>query len=295
MDKGISESYKKAGEIAVKARDFAKTLLKEGALYLEIADKVEQKIFELDGKPAFPVNISVNEIAAHHVPTFDEKLILKLGDLVKIDIGVHVEGFVADTAFSFSIGKSEENEELIKAAEKALDSALKLAKPNVKVCEIGSAIEKEILGFDARPIRNLTGHMVDEFELHAGQNIPNFDNKDETELEEAQVFAIEPFATFGEGFVTEGKPAEVFLLEARGAVRNKEILAFIEEEYVTLPFAKRWLVKKFGAMKTNLALKEAISKGLIHQYNELKEKSGKKVSQAEHTVIVQKNPEIITK
>lgn len=296
MDKETLSRYKKAGEIVVQAKGFAKTLLKEGTLLVDITDKIENKIIELGGRPAFPVNLSVNEIAAHHVPAFGEKITLKVGDLVKVDIGVHVDGFIADTAFSYSIGKSEENEKLIVAANSAVEAALKLAKPGIAVRELGGAVAKEIISGGFQPIRNLTGHMVDEYNLHAGLNVPNYDNGNNTKLEKDMVLAIEPFATIGEGVVVEGKGAEVFKLEKIGMVRTgRDILMHIAEQYKTLPFAKRWLVKKFKLLKTNLLLREAVAKGLLKEYKVLREKTGEKVSQAEHTVIVAEKPIILTR
>jgi len=296
MEKETLDKYKEAGEIASKAKEFAKTLLKEGALLVDIADKIENKIIELGGKPAFPVNLSINEAAAHYVPAFKETTVLKEGDLVKVDIGVHVDGFIADTAFSYSIGKLEENEKLIVAANSAVDAAVKLVKPGIAVNELGIAIAKEITSAGFQPIRNLTGHMVDEYNLHAGLNVPNYNNGNKTKLEEDMVLAIEPFATPGEGLVVEGKSSEVFKLEKLGMVRTgRDILMHIAEEYRTLPFAKRWLVKKFGLLKTNLMLREAVAKGILKEYKVLREKTGEKVSQAEHTVIVAEEPIITTK
>jgi len=296
MEKDIIEKYKKAGKISVEVKEFAKGLLKEGALLVEIADKIENKIKKLGGLPAFPANLSINEIAAHHVPAYEEKTVLKEGDLIKVDIGVHIDGYIADTAFSHSIGKSDENEKLISAANAALKNALEIIKPGIPVRKIGSVISEKIISAGFQPIRNLTGHSINQFELHSGLNIPNYDNGNENKITEGLVIAIEPFATGGEGLVVEGKSAEVYKLEKEGLTRiGRQIIPYIKNEYSTLPFAKRWLVEKFGLMKTTLALKEALTKGLVKEYKVLREKTGAKVSQAEHTVIVLKEPIIITK
>jgi len=296
MDKETLSKYKKAGEISIQAKKLARELLKDGALLVEIADKVEEKIFKLGGRPAFPVNISVNEIAAHYVPAHKESSVLKQGDLVKIDVGVHVDGFIADTAFSYSIGESEENEQLISATNSAVNAAMDFIRPGVPVNEIGRIISGKIMEKGFQPIRNLTGHMVDEYTLHAGLSIPNYDNGDKKIIEEGVVLAVEPFATSGSGIVVEGKNAEVFKLEKTGLLRNgRDILLFIAENYRTLPFAKRWLVREFGLLKTNLMLREAVAKGILKEYKVLREKTGKKVSQAEHTIIVLNNPIIITR
>ncbi|MBI2040555.1 MAG: type II methionyl aminopeptidase [DPANN group archaeon] len=294
-DSKTLENFRKAGKLAAKVRDYAKTLIKTGMLYVELADAVEKKIFELGARPGFPCNISVNSTAAHHVPLEGERLAFADGDLVKIDLGVHVEGAVADTAVSVSIGKDEENEKLIKASEAALAAAIKLATPGRKVSEIGRAVEQAISSFGFRPIKNLSGHLVDIYDLHADLTIPNFDNKSNEILEKGMAIAIEPFATDGDGFIREGDEISVFRLERPASVRNgREILEHIASEYVTLPFAKRWLARKFNPLKVNLFLKEAIAKGMLHPYNVLLEKKGSKVAQTEHTILVSETPEILT-
>lgn len=290
------EKIKLAGKIAAEAREYAKNLVKPGVSYLEIAEKVEQKISVLGGRPAFPFNISINNIAAHHTPVFGEKLVLKEGDVVKLDLGAHIDGHIADTAVSVSVGKSEENQKLIAASEAALNAAIKLAIPGTEVWQIGKAVNEEIERLGFRPIRNLTGHLVEIYDLHAGIAIPNFNNKNKTKLEKGMVVAIEPFATNGSGYIEEAAEVEIYRLEKEGNMRsNRDILNFIITEYRTLPFAKRWLVNKFGAVKTNLALKEMMLRGIIHPYHALVEKDGSKVAQTEHTILLGEKQIITTK
>jgi len=271
-------------------------LAKANALLLEIAEKIDKKISQLGAKPAFPLNISINNVAAHHAPLFGEKLVLKEGDLVKFDIGVHIDGNIADTAVSVSIGSNEENENLIGAAESALAAAIKLATPGTEICKIGAAISKAITDAGFQPIKNLTGHAIDEYELHAGMSIPNFDNKNKTKLEKGMVVAIEPFATDGAGLVNEGSEVQIFKLINSGNIRlGREILEYVASEFDVLPFAKRWLVEKFGAMKTELFLKEALAKNILQPYHILIEDSEAKVAQAEHTILVEDSPVVLTK
>ncbi len=291
-----TKKLEQAGKIASELRDYVKSLAKANTLLIEIAEKVDKKISSLGAKPAFPINISINHVAAHHTPVFNEKLVLKEGDLVKFDIGVHIDGNIADTAVSVSIGKNEENEKLIAAAESALSAAIKLATPGTEICKIGAAVETAIKDAGFLPVKNLTGHAIDEYDLHAGMTIPNFDNKNKTKLEKGMLIAIEPFATDGSGFVNEGNEVEIFKLVNPANIRTgRDILEFVASEFGVLPFAKRWLVKKFGAMKTELFLKEAVSKNILHPYNILLEKNGIKIAQAEHTILVEDKPVILTK
>ena len=278
--------YIKSGEIAAKAREFGKKLCKENTLILEIAEKIEAKMLELGGKPAFPVDVSINHVAAHATPLENDKTKLKKGDLVKLDIGVHVNGAVTDTACTVEVSTNKCNN-LIKASENALNEALKIVKPGVKVREIGKVIHDTIVKAGFSPIRNLSGHGLDKFEIHTKPTIPNYDNNDETKLEKDMIIAIEPFATTGIGEIIEGKPSNVYALIEKKPVRlndARKILDFIEKEYKTLPFAARWLNKKFK--NANFVLRVLEKEGIIKQYSQLPEKAKGNVSQAEHSLIV---------
>jgi len=295
MDKATIEKYKKAGKIARECKKLAKSLVKEGASYLEIAEKIEGKIVKLGGGIAFPVDVSVNEVAAHYSPFHQDKNVLKKGDLVKVDLGVHVDGYVADTEISLSVGKSKENEDLIKAAEEALNAGIKIVKPGVKVSEIGRVIDEAIEKRGFRSIKNLSGHLVDNWVVHAGLTIPNYNTKSDIVLEEGMVIAIEPFATTGSGWVVDSKNSEIYELVAEGNVRqNREILNHIIDNHQTLPFSKRQLVKKFGLLKASFAIRELLQKEIIKEFKVLKERAGGKVSQAEHTILVLDKPVVIT-
>jgi len=290
------ELSKKAGKIVAGALEYGKTLIKEGKLYSDVADAVEEKIAKLGAKPAFPCNISVNNAASHQVPAFGDTNVFKTGDLVKLDVGAHIDGHIADGAITVSVGENPENHKLIEAANAALNAAVALAKPGVEVSKIGKAVSDTIESFGFKPVRNLAGHQIEEFELHAGLSIPNFDSKSKLKLEDGMVIALEPFATTGSGYVSEGSSREIFMLQKISNIRsNREILEHIINEYEELPFAKRWLIRKFGAIKVNLALKEMLSKGILREFPILAEIPGSKVAQAEHTVLVAEKPLILTK
>jgi len=287
------DDWENAGKIAGEALEFGKKLVKAEIPLLDVAEKTEEKIVSLGGKPACPVNISINHIAAHYTPYPDDKSTFKEGDLVKLDIGVHVNGAIGDTACTIDLGN---NKELVKASEEALNEALKMFVPGTKIGEIGKTIQKTIQGYKLTPVTNLSGHQVDIFKLHAGMTIPNYDDGDPNTLEDGQIFAVEPFATNGEGKITDGKPSGVYRIEKIKPVRDvkiRKIIAFIAEEYKELPFAKRWIVKKFP--NANFALTLLENQGIIYQYPQLPEKMKGLVSQAEHTVIVGEKPKITTK
>jgi methionyl aminopeptidase len=289
------KKFEKACAITVEVRKFAENLIKENAKALDIANAIEVKIKQLGAKPAFPVNVSINDIAAHYVPKYNDNLVLKEGDLVKIDFGVHIDGCASDVAFSVSIGESAENEALIETANSALNAALSILEPGLEVCKIGAVIESLAKKKGFHTIKNLTGHGIECYDLHAKPSIPNFDNSDKTKLEPNTIIAIEPFITPGKGLVEECEGGEVYRAIRFAPIRDKAILLHIQKEYNTLPFAKRWLVEKFGVARTTNAIKEALSRGLLYEHKTLREVTRSKVAQAEHTILIANKVAVLTK
>ena len=282
----------KAGEISSEVLEYGKNLIKKDKSVLEIIENVESKIFQLGGKPAFPAQISINEIAAHYSPV-KEDFSIKEQDIVKLDVGVHVNGAIGDNAVT--VGN---NKELIEASREALNEAIKIIQIGTKLKDIGKVIDKTISSYNFKPIKNLTGHSIDLYEQHSGISIPNYDNNDNFKLEKGMLIAIEPFATTGIGMIEEGKDSGIFKLEKIKSVRtqiSKEVLDFIIKEYKTLPFTKRWLLKKFPEFQVNFALNNLEKEGIISQYRQLPEKSKGLVSQAEHTLLIDDQVKILTK
>jgi len=262
-------------------------------LLIEIAEKIESKIIELGGKPAFPTNLSINEIAAHYTPSYDDKT--PASGLLKVDFGVHVDGWIADTALSVDLENSEENKKLIEASEKALEDALNTAKKGISANEIGGKIQSAIESFGFKPIINLTGHQIEQYTLHAGLAIPNIGDK-RTEIIDDGLYAIEPFATNGSGKIYDGKNSGIYSVIELKNIRSqsaREILDYISEKYQTLPFCSRWLVKKFGT-KAMIALKQLEENGNIHQYPQLIEIEKGIVAQSEHTILIDGKNKIVT-
>jgi len=283
--------YKKAGEIAKEVLEEGLKKIKPGVKLLEVAEFVEARIIEKGGKPAFPCNISVNEIAAHYSPTAWDEGTFEKGDLVKLDIGVHVNGYIADVAKSIDLGNKRENKKLIEASEEALKNAIDMIKPGVKTSEIGETIEETIKGFGFVPVSNLTGHQLQRWRLHGGMFIPNVKIRGGEEIKEGDVIAIEPFATNGFGRVVDQSEAIIFRYLQDRPLRMKEarvILQYAKENFNTLPFAERWVANLVPRFKLSQALRQLIYSKAIHAYHILREKNKGIVSQAEHTVIVTK-------
>ena|SRR3989344_3375646 len=289
------KEYKEAGRIAAEALLFGKKLVKEDVLINDVVRKIEQFITDNNAKCAFPVSIALNNVAAHKYYGVENSDRFFEGDLVKLDVGVHVRGFIADNAITINV-KDDRDLELIRASKEALREALNLMTPGRKICEVGKAVEEVIVGYGFNPIRNLSGHEVEKYLLHAGLTIPNFDNGDQTELEEGQVFAVEPFSTTGIGKVYSAGDSGIYRIQELKSIRlGREVLKYIYENYRELPFTKDWLKGSFDEFKLNSGFRFLLQQDVLHKYSILSEKENKRVSQSEHTVVVMDKPIVLTK
>ena len=296
MNEDELKYYEKAGEISHKAKMEGKRLVKPGASALEVAEKLEKMIFDLGAKPAFPVNLSVNEEAAHYTPGVGDERVFTESDVVKIDVGAHVNGFIGDTALTVDL--SGENSELVAASADGLEAALSVVRAGADLKDVGSAVEKAIKAHGFKPIENLTGHSLKKFRLHAGLSIPSISVPYSKKLSEGDVIAIEPFASAGSGKVNDGPVAEIFSLISKKPVRMREarrIRDFVLREYNMLPFAERWIAKQARSkLMLDSAMKELVLSGCFRQYPVLRD-SGL-VSQKEVTVLIEKDScRILTK
>jgi methionyl aminopeptidase len=285
----VLEKYRKAGKILSEVRAEAAKKVVEGASLLSVAEFAENLIREKGGEPAFPVNISRNDEAAHSTPSFNDTAVFGK-DIVKLDIGVHIDGYIADTAVTVDLSG---NPELVKAAEKALSDAIAIIHAGVNTTEIGGAIEDAITSFGYKPIINLTGHGLEQYIQHAPPAIPNKRMPHGITIEDGDIIAIEPFATNGAGKIHDAGNAEIYHIVSEKPVRHPSARALLQkiETYKTLPFAKRWLGENI-----DFAMVQLVKANIIRPYPILKEVKGGLISQAEHTVIVtQDGCEVITK
>lgn len=293
MEKDVENKYLQAGKIASQVREESRTHVKEGMLLVELAGKIESRIIELGGGIAFPANLSLNEIAAHYTPSKNDETRIPKGAVLKIDIGVHVDGYVADTAYTVSF--DSRHDRLVESSRAALEEALKLCKPGVSISKISSVIEETIKSRGFIPVSNLTGHGLEKYFLHASPQIPNVKFTGGTKLKEGQVIAIEPFATNGEGRVKDSEPALIYMLLEKKPVRNidaRKVISFAEQ-FNGLPFAERWIPID-SLFRTRIAMKELRERGVLYEYPPLKEIGNGVVSQHEHTIIVKDEPVVTT-
>lgn len=298
MEADELEMFERAGAITWKVLQKGKELVKPGVPMLEVAEAVERMIEEEGGKPAFPVNVSRNEQAAHYTPYFGEETVFGEKDVVKLDAGVHVDGYAGDSAVTIDL--SGEHGKMLEAAQASLEAAVSAIRPGKKANEIGAVIEEVVRKAGFKPIDNLTGHRIERYTLHAGGEIPNIAKGSASEIEEGQIYAVEPFVTDGAGSVEEGDLVEIFSLDAKVPVRMREsrrMMDYALKNYGTLPFAERWLRKDFPSrILMQTALKELVMMGAFRQYPVLNEINKGIVAQAEYTILIEKDgARILTK
>ncbi len=284
------EKYRQAGKIASQVRDEIAPTIKVGARAYDLCEASEARILELGGGVAFPTNISINEVAAHYSSPENDATVIKEGDIVKLDVGVHIDGYIADTALTICF--NPELEKLVEASREALNKALELVKPKANSKDLGKIIEDTIRGYGYRPIRDLSGHQLDEYVLHGPKTLPNIAVPHGVNLEEGEVFALETFASTGTGSVHDTGQYHIFSLQpVRIPLRNqgaRDIVRLVAREFKSLPFSRRYLSKHIPKLSLALGLRELTTKGVFRQYSVLADTKGSFVSQAEHTFLVTK-------
>ena len=285
-DEGL-EKTREAGKIAARCREWAREAIQPGVQLRYVLETIESMIREDGAQPAFPAQTSRNECAAHYCSSPDDEMVYEEGDVVKVDMGVHVDGWIADTACTVDLSSSGRNTDLVAASADALAAAIALVEPGRPVSEIGAAVERTITKAGFQPVRNLTGHGLDRWKVHCAPQIPNYGERGGGVLAESTVIAIEPFACTGRGFIHEAGRAEVFMLmrpprKAKGI--DKTVLKAMQA-WNGLPIARRY----FNDLERD-AVEDTISKlarqGSLVRYPPLVEQSGVLVAQTEHTMFI---------
>lgn len=292
MDESKINKIVEVGKASSEAIRKAASQVKPGVKYIDVAQAAERHMKELGFGMAFPINISVNNIAAHYTPTLGDESVFTSNDLVKIDFGAEKDGLLGDGALTVDLSGS--HAKMIEAAELALDNAIATVKAGIEIREIGRVIEETVQKAGFKTIMNLGGHAIEENELHAGDFIPNYDNGDTDTLVEGSLVAIEPFVTTqkGRGLVKDNGVYEIYTYLADTGVRSgaaRAVLGEIKEKYSKNPFAARWLAAaggtKFGLYS---GLSELVRAGCIEPNPVLVESGNGIVAQAEVELIVEK-------
>jgi methionyl aminopeptidase len=294
----FNDSYEKAGKIASHVRENARKKNYVGTTVSHICQSIESEISKLGGAPAFPVNVSLNEVAAHYTAEPNDPIEVKDTDVLKIDIGVQIEGYIADTAVTISY--DNKYDALVRVAELALSEAIKRANAESKASDIGAVIENTILKMGYKPIKNLSGHSLERYTIHAGKSIPNIKTIGPSfKLAANQAYAIEPFATTkdGDGIVYEGKVRNIFSIASRKPSKHQEADLFLDQlwaRFRTLPFAIRWITEYYEETKARMLTEILLRRRNLHAYPILVEGKGKIVTQAEHTLIPLESSNFVT-
>jgi len=282
------EDYLKAGKIAGEVRENVRKKNWVGSTLAEICEYVESEIIKRGAKCAFPVNTSLNEVAAHYTAEPNDPKTVSDSDLIKIDLGAQINGYIADTAVT--VNYDPQYDSLVQAAENALQTAMSMIKVGVKSKDVGRKIQNTIMDMGFKPIANLSGHSLDQYTIHAGKTVPNMWSIGSIDYSEDVAYACEPFVTTKNalGFVRNGKIKNIFALVSRKKTKDEEadrLTDYIWNNFNMLPFALRWLLKEWEEKEARRLLEILVKKKVVHAYAILVEANGKTVAQAEHTFI----------
>lgn len=282
------ENWRKAGIVAKEALDIARPMVKPGTAVIDIVEAVESHIRNNSSGPSFPCNVAINHVAAHYTSPLNDETVIREGDLVTVDCGAHIDGCISDTAFTIAL--NSDHEALVKASEDATKVAIKMMRPGAKLNTIGALIEDTIKSAGFNPVRQLSGHQLKEYELHAEKQVPCVSGKSEVLIEEGEVYAVETFASTGSGNVSDlPNPLIYQLLPIRVPVRfkgTKQFLGIARKHYKEFPFAERWLAQEMKHATLKMAIRELQQNGALVAHHILAEEKDEFVSQSEHTVII---------
>jgi len=283
------EKFRLSGKVLCKAREELKGYVKENMQVIDVCEKAETLIREKGGIPAFPCNVSINEVAAHYTSPPEDKSVIPTGSTVKIDMGVQIDGYVTDTAFTVSFNTEGKN--MTTAAEHALKAVIEKIHNNMSIGRIGGIIETAIKNHGFKPISNLTGHSVGRYLIHAGTSIPNVATVSTNKVHTGEVFAVEPFVTQPDAIarVDDSPQNTIFRLVRAKSVKTvyaKQMLKHIETNFRTLPFAERWLIGVVPQSQHVEAFRELLKQRIVTSYPVFIEASKKPVAQAEHTLLI---------
>lgn len=297
MDEHEVECYKKAGVIASEIREYFRGYIKRGMLLYDIAVKVDEMIKERGAEPAFPLGLSIDKIAAHFTPTSTDTEVAE--GLLKFDIGVCINGYIADTAMTLDLTKDNRHKDLVELGEKVMNNIIKNIKPCTKISAVGEVVEGTVdeynEGVDQKVsiVRGLSGHQLAQHTIHAGLTISNYRNSSNKTFSN-MAMAIEPFLTTGNGVIYEGRGGGIYIVKNEEKPRDSEsrkVLEYIQENYKTRPFCARWL-EAAGFKKLKFILSSLERRGIIYHYPVLIERTGQPVSQIENTFVTPNDEEV---
>ncbi|GBF94970.1 methionine aminopeptidase 2B [Raphidocelis subcapitata] len=293
---------RQAAEVHRQVRAHIQKIVKPGLPLIEMCETLENSVRALieerglDAGIAFPTGCSLNWVAAHYTPNGGDKTVLQYDDVMKLDFGTQIGGRIIDSAFTVAF--NPRYDPLLKAVGEATNTGIKEAGIDVRLCDVGAAIQEvmeshevELDGktFQVKSIRNLNGHSIGPYQIHAGKSVPIVRGGEATKMEEGEFFAIETFGSTGKGYVHED-------LECSHYMKNfdaghvplrlpaaRKLLSTIDKNFGTLAFCRRFL-DRLGESKYLMALKNLCDAGVVDPYPPLCDQRGSYVAQYEHTI-----------
>ncbi len=292
----VPEQYVRAGRLAREMREWIFENVAVPQSCVEIATSIEEEIVRRGGQPAFPTGIGINGVTAHYAPQEDDQRRIGSSDIVKIDYGVHFDGYIADTAVT--VTENPSHQLMVESTRRALEAAINVVRRDSRTGEIGRAIEAAARKEGFKTINNLSGHTLERYTVHAGKSIPNQYSPNLPALKRDEVFAIEPFLTLGTaaGYVVDDPRVTIYSLIMRKRTGVKELDDLVEHIWnlrKSLPFTPRWFAKEYGRERLVKLLRELEKRRMVRGYPTLVEASDAPVAQFEHTMALEGNSLVI--
>ncbi|KAF8768372.1 methionine aminopeptidase 2-like isoform X2 [Argiope bruennichi] len=304
MEQDIYKDIRQAAEAHRQTRQYMKKFIKPGMTMIEICEELEKTaralIAEngLEAGLAFPTGCSLNNCAAHYTPNAGDTTVLTYDDVCKIDFGTHVNGRIIDCAFTLTY--NPKYDKLLEAVREATNTGIKEAGIDVRLCDIGEAIQEVMESYEVelngktypvKSIRNLNGHLIGQYRIHAGKTVPIVKGGEQTKMEEGEFYAIETFGSTGKGYVHDDMEVSHYMKNYDAGhvplrlARSKQLLNVINQNFGTLAFCRRWL-DRLGQTKYLMALKDLCDKGIVDPYPPLSDIKGSYTAQFEHTILL---------
>jgi methionyl aminopeptidase len=300
----IYNDIRLAAEAHRQTRQYMQSWIRPGMTMIEICEELEKtsrcliKEKGLDAGLAFPTGVSRNHCAAHYTPNAGDPTVLEYDDVVKIDFGTHIKGRIIDCAFTLAY--NPRYQKLLDAVKDATNTGIKEAGIDVRLCDVGAAIQEVMESYEVeldgktyqvKSIRNLNGHSIAPYRIHAGKTVPIVKGGDSTLMEENEFYAIETFGSTGRGIVHDDMECSHYMKSFEASYQplrlqsSKQLLGMISKNFSTLAFCKRWL-DRLGATKYQMALKDLCDKGIVEAYPPLCDTKGCYTAQYEHTILL---------
>ncbi|KAK7746302.1 Methionine aminopeptidase 2 [Cytospora paraplurivora] len=302
--------YRHAAETHRQVRQSAQRWMQPGMSLTDIANGIEDSVRALVGHQGleegdaivagmgFPTGLNLNDVAAHYSPNAGNKMVFGQDDVIKIDIGVHVNGRIVDSAFTHAFEPKYDN--LLAAVKAATNTGIAEAGVDARLGEIGGAIQETMESYEIeldgktypiKSIRNLNGHTIHHYSIHGDKSVPIVKSDNQSKMEEGDVFAIETFGSTGNGYVRDQGEVSHYALIADAPKVDlrlssaKSLLNTIKKNFGTLPFCRRYL-DRIGCDKYLLGLNNLVNNGIVQDYPPLVDKKGSYTAQFEHTILI---------